>query len=193
MYESVPLPLSTKRMFNKCPRFIRNTDYPHIAYTPAVPDQPSSNRNSVATVYHSPRTSLDLKGFEDLEPLWSNMLNDGPSFEGSSASRSSIGSDTTLAENYPGANKRAGLFAKNMAAILALSSEKKLGNEGVQPSTSFAKVMKELVARKKSNQSSAHDQKPSTSFASVMKELVAKRSSNLSLETETTLTPASVQ
>ncbi|KAJ1898048.1 hypothetical protein LPJ81_004416, partial [Coemansia sp. IMI 209127] len=144
MYESVPLPLSTKRMFNKCPRFIRNTDYPHIAYTPVVPGQSSSNRNSTATAYHSPRTSLDLEGFEGLESLWSSMQNDGPSFRDSSISRSSIGSDTTLAEDYPGAKKRAGLFAKNMAAILALSSSKKLGNEGVQPPMSFAKVMKEL-------------------------------------------------
>ncbi|KAJ2534826.1 hypothetical protein EV175_006983, partial [Coemansia sp. RSA 1933] len=67
-YEDVPLPPSTKRMFNRCPRFIRNTEYPHIAYTP-VDDQIKSNRNSVATVYYSPRTSLNLEGFEDLESL----------------------------------------------------------------------------------------------------------------------------
>ncbi|KAJ1666780.1 hypothetical protein IW140_002372 [Coemansia sp. RSA 1813] len=165
--EDTPLPPSAKRMFNKCPRFIRNAEFPHIAYTSAS-DQSASNRDSVATVYYSPRTSLDLEGFEDLE-LLSHLLGNGSSLNGSFTSRSS-GSDVTLAEQHS-------------------TSKNKL-------SMSFARVMKELIAKKNSKLNEEvddpSDQKPSASFARVMRELTAKKGSKMPLATATTLKPISV-
>ncbi|KAJ2593843.1 hypothetical protein GGH99_005156 [Coemansia sp. RSA 1285] len=151
-FVEAPLPSYARQLFNKCPRFVRNSEFPHIAYTSAA-NQGSSKRNSVATVYYSPRTSLNLEDLEDLDILShikANASANGTSIHNSFTSRSSD-SDVTLTEQPSALDAKSKVFGtKTIAAVKSKGISRRMQICGSskqiteRPLPSFAKAAKEI-------------------------------------------------
>ncbi|KAJ1992367.1 hypothetical protein GGI25_002894 [Coemansia spiralis] len=137
MSDEIPLPLTVRRMFNKCPRFVRNQSHPHLTYASDL--NLPSNRNSVVSEYFSPRTSIELQNIKELDFL--SRPEDIRASSSSFSHKSSSGA--TLTEQVLDPAKRPGSFSANNKSTTTLPLVKRLKYEtngrSSSPFITFAK------------------------------------------------------